>query len=216
MRVRRVQLWRLAVMMIGLGSSVIAVRPASAEWFVDVYGGVSMTSDADVTVRNGATVDDKVKFDTEGMGGARLGYWLESLRWLGVAADVSYFAPAGQGTTVETRLEVVPLSPLVMFRLPLFDSPEFPKGRLQPYLGVGPGFFLTSVKVDVPGLGEQSSDWQFEVGVDTRAGITFMITPAFGTFVEGRYTVFSTNPGGRTTEFDIETVHVAGGFTFRW
>jgi hypothetical protein len=133
-----------------------------------------------------------------------------------VAGDVSYFAPAGQGTTVETRLEVVPLSPLVLFRLPLLESAEFPKGRLQPYVGAGPGFFLTSVKVDVPGLGEQSSDWQFEVGADVRAGITFMITPVVGTFVEGRYTVFSTNPGGRSTEFDIETVHVAGGITIRW
>jgi hypothetical protein len=65
-------------------------------------------------------------------------------------------------------------------------------------------------------LASKRSDWQFEVGVDTRAGITFMITPVIGTFVEGRYTAFSTNPGGRSTEFDIETVHVAGGFTIRW
>jgi hypothetical protein len=207
---------RPAMVMIGLGLVVTAPRPASAEWFLDIYGGVSITDDADVTVRGGTTFDDKVEFDTEGMGGARIGVWLEGLRWLGFAADVSYFAPAGQGSTVETRLEVVPLSPLVMFRLPLLDSPQFPNGRLQPYLAVGPSFFLTSVKVDVPGLGEESSDWQFEVGFDTRAGITFMITPGFGTFAEVRYTAFSTNPGGRSTEFDIETIHVAGGITIRW
>ena len=213
---RRVHHGCLAIVMIALGSIVVAARPASAEWFLDAYGGASMTSDADVTVRNGTTVDDKVKFDTEAMGGGRLGYWLEGLPWLGVAGDVSYFAPAGQGTAADTRLEVVPLSPLVMFRLPLLESPEFPKGRLQPYLGVGPGFFLNSVEVDVPGLGEESTDWQFEVGVDARAGIAFMITPVIGTFVEGRYTWFSTNPGGRSTEFDIETIHVAGGITIRW
>ena len=40
-----------------------------------------------------------------------------------MAGDVSYFAPAGQGTQSETRLEVVPLTPLVMFRLPLLDTP---------------------------------------------------------------------------------------------
>jgi hypothetical protein len=204
------------VLMIALGLALGATRSASAEWFVDVYGGASMTSDADITIRNDTTVDDKVKFDTEGMGGGRVGYWLEGLPWLGVAGDVSYFAPAGQGSAVETRLEVVPITPLVMFRLPLLDSPEFPKGRLQPYLGAGPGFFLTSVKVDAPEIGEQRTDWQFEVGADVRAGITFMITPSFGTFVEGRYTVFSTNPGGRSTEFDIETIHVVGGITIRW
>ena len=213
---RRVSLWHLVMVMIGLGAIVIAARPASAEWFLDAYGGASFTSDADVTIRNGTTVDDTVKFDTEAMGGGRLGYWLEGLRWLGVAADASYFAPAAQGTAAEARLEVIPLTPLVMFRLPLLESPQFPKGRLQPYLGAGPGFFLTSVEVDVPGLGEESTDWQFEVGADARAGITLMITPKFGTFVEGRYTVFSTNPGGRSAEVDIETFHVAGGVTIRW
>jgi hypothetical protein len=191
-------------------------RPASAEWFIDGYGGASVTQDADVTIRNGITVDDQVEFDTEAMGGGRLGYWFESLRWLGVAADASYFAPAGEGAAAQTRLEVVPLTPLVMFRLPLLASPPFPAGRLQPYVGAGPGFFLTSVEVEAPGIGEENTDWQVEVGADARAGITFMITPAIGTFVEGRYTVFSTNPGGRSTEFDIETFHVGGGLTFRW
>ena len=213
---RRVLIRCLAVLLIALGPIVVAARPASAEWFLDIYGGVSITADADVTFRDGTTVDDKVEFDTEGMGGGRVGFWLEGLRWLGVAGDVSYFAPAGNGATVETRLEIIPITPLVMFRLPFLESPQFPKGRLQPYLGVGPGFFLTSVKVDAPGLGEESTDWQFEVGVDTRAGIAFMITPVVGTFVEGRYTWFSTNPGGRSTEFDIETVHVAGGITIRF
>lgn len=207
--------WRLAVLTIVLGAMGLVGRPASAEWFLDAYGGVSMTEDADVTPPNGGTVDDKVSFDTEAMGGGRIGYWLEGLPWLGVAGDVSYFAPAGEGTAVETRLEVIPLSPLVMFRLPLLEDPEFTKGRLQPYLAVGPGFFMNSVKVDGPG-GEESTDWQFEVGVDARAGIAFMFTPGFGTFVEGRYTWFQTNPGGRSTEFDIETFHVAGGISIRW
>lgn len=213
---RGMKAWRLAVVTIGIGAVVASARPASAEWFFDAYGGVSMTDDADVTVRNGTTVEDKVEFDTEAMGGARLGYWLQGLRWLGVAADVSYFAPAGQGTTTETRLEVVPLSPLVMFRLPLLENHEYPNGRLQPYVGVGPGFFLSSVKVELPGAGEESTDWQFDLGVDARAGVAFMITPAFGVFVEGRYTAFTTDPGGRNTDLDIETVHVAGGVTIRW
>jgi hypothetical protein len=73
----KVQLWRLAIVMIGLGPMVAAACPASAEWFVDLYGGASIAADADVTIRNGTTVEDKAKFDTEGMGGARLGCWLE-------------------------------------------------------------------------------------------------------------------------------------------
>src|SRR6187402_2794070 len=129
---------RCLLVTLGLATT-LAARPAAAEWFLDLYAGASFTQDADVTVGNGTTIDDKVEFDTEAVGGGRLGYWFDGIRWLGVAGDVSYFAPAGRGTQSETRLEVVPLSPLVMFRLPLLDSPVFPRGRLQPYLGVGPG-----------------------------------------------------------------------------
>ena len=82
----------------------------------------------------------------------------------GRRGDVSYFAPAGDGTAVETRLEChpalgagdVPAAPL--------ENPQFPKGRLQPTARWG-RFSMNSVKVDGPG-GEESTDWQFEVGVD--------------------------------------------------
>jgi hypothetical protein len=65
----------------------------------------------------------------------------------------------GMGTAVATRLEVVPISPLVMLRLRLLESPRFTKGRLPRDLAVGPGFFMNSVEVDVPGGGEESTDW---------------------------------------------------------
>jgi opacity protein-like surface antigen len=201
----------LAVAITSLALTLGPARPAAAEWFLDLYGGVSITDDADVELRGGQTINDTIEFDAEGTGGGRLGVWLPGLRWLGFAVDVSYFAPSGQGSTVETRLEVVPITGLVMFRLPLLDSPDFPNGRLQPYLAAGAGVFLTSVEV-----GEQNADWQAEVGFDGRAGIAFMFTPGFGTFVEGRYTAFSTNPGGQNTDFDIQTFHVLGGFTLRW
>ena len=206
----------VAIAITFLGLTFGAARPAAAEWFLDLYGGVSITDDADVELRGGQTIDDTVEFDEVATGGGRLGIWLPGLRWLGFAVDVSYFAPEGQGSTGEARLEVVPITGLVMFRLPLLESQEFPNGRLQPYLGAGGGVFLTSVKVEVPGLGEENSDWQAEFGFDGRAGITFLFTPGFGTFVEGRYTAFSTNPGGQNTDFDIQTFHVLGGFTFRW
>ena len=206
----------VAIAMTFLGLTLGAARPAAAEWFLDLYGGVSITDDADVELPGGQTLDDAVEFDEVGTGGGRLGVWLPGLRWLGFAVDVSYFAPKGQGSTGEARLEVVPITGLVMFRLPLLESQEFPNGRLQPYLGAGAGVFLTSVKVEVPGFGEENSDWQAEFGGDARGGITFLFTPGFGVFIEGRYTAFSTNPGGQNTDFDVQTFHALGGFTFRW
>jgi outer membrane protein with beta-barrel domain len=211
---RMTVLWGVLVLLV----SAAAVPPAAAEWFVDVYGGGAFTGDVDVTIRDTTTVDDRVKLDDELTGGGRLGYWFDTLGlpWLGAALDVSYFAPAGNRPAVETRLEVLPISMLVMFRAPLFSGPGFPHGRLQPYLGAGPSLFVTRVKIDAPSLGERLSESQLEVGGDLRGGVAFMFTPNFGVFVEGRYTFFSMNPGGRSTEFDVETVHALGGVTLRW
>src|SRR4029079_14832313 len=102
--------WGVAFTIAVLGLTLGAAPPAAAEWFLDLYGGVSITDDADVELRGGQTINDTIEFDAEGTGGGRLGVWLPGLRWLGFAVDVSYFAPSGQGSTVETRLEVVPIT----------------------------------------------------------------------------------------------------------
>jgi Outer membrane protein beta-barrel domain len=209
--------WLAGALTVVVVGSVVA-RPASAEWFLDFYGGGAFTQDADVKLRGGTTLDDQVEFDTEATGGGRLGYWFSAigLPWLGVALDVSYFAPKASGTTIDTRLEVIPISSLAMFRAPLLASPAFPFGQLQPYIGAGPSLFIADVKIDSPLTGERRSDAQAEVGGDLRGGITFLFTPNFGVFAEGRYTFFRTNPGGQNTEFDVETFHALGGLTLRW
>jgi hypothetical protein len=191
----------------------VEARPASAEWFLDLYGGATFAQDADVEFRGGATLEDTIEFDTTGTGGARLGYWLEGLGlpFLGLAVDVSYFAPKASNVGFDTRIEAIPISALVLLRLPLFASPAFPHGQLQPYIGGGPSVFIADVKV-----GDERSDAQAEFGADLRAGITLLFTANFGIFAEGRYTYFETNPGGLNTELEVEAFHALGGLTFRW
>jgi Outer membrane protein beta-barrel domain len=208
--------WLSAALSLLVVSAV--ARPASAEWFLDVYGGATFTQDTDIKFRGGTTLDDKVKFDTVGTGGGRLGYWLDGLGlpWLGVALDASYFAPKASDAPIDTRLEVIPISGLLMLRAPLFASVAFPHGQLQPYVAGGPSLFIADVKIEDPVTGERRSDAQVEIGGDLRAGIAFLFTPNFGIFAEGRYTFFQTNPGGQNTEFDVEAFHALGGLTLRW
>jgi Outer membrane protein beta-barrel domain len=195
-------------------------RPASAEWFLDLYGGAAFTQDADITVNNGTRLKAKLKFDTEATGGGRFGYYLTGigLPWLGFALDASYYAPATSASDVEARLEVVPISALVLLRLPLLVDPEVPMGRLQLYVGGGPSLVATRVKVDAPGFGEHFSDTVAELGADLRGGVTFMLTRTFGVFAEGRYLFFSTSSGAHSfgVDLDIETFQALGGLTLRF
>ena len=196
----------------------VTARPASAEFFLDFYGGGAFTQDVDIEFGGGATLDDQAEFETTGTGGGRFGYWFSGLGlpFLGVALDVSYFAPKSRDSAIDARFEVVPVSALVMLRLPLLVSPAFPQGQLQPYVGGGPSLFVTDVKIDTGVTGVERSDSQTEVGGDVRGGITLLFTPNFGIFVEGRYTFFKANPGGLNTEFDVETFHALGGLTLRF
>ena len=96
-------------------------------WFLDFDGGGAFTQDADIEFRGGATADDTIEFETVGTGGGRFGYWF--LPFLGLGLDVSYFAPKASNTgAIDTRLEVIPISALLMARLPLFRVPPSRSG----------------------------------------------------------------------------------------
>ena len=122
-----------------------------------LYGGGSFTQDVDVSIRNGATLDDRIEFDTALVGGGRLGFFLTGIGipWLGLAVDVSYFAPEATATSGKATLEVLPISALVMLRLPLFTDTDIPTGRLQPYIAGGPSVFVSRVEVDTSVFGER-------------------------------------------------------------
>jgi opacity protein-like surface antigen len=229
----RIRGWQMALVMALL--TLGAAAPASAEWFADLYVGAAIY--ADPTIKTEVQTDvgsasrqtTRAEADTDVTFGGRFGYWLEGLSWLGFAADVSYFEPeytpqGGSGALIKAKLRVVPITPLVMLRLPLLQSPEYPAGRLQPYVGAGPGFFVLDTTVRVlSGLGpEHVSETGVDIGADLRAGVAWSFTPNWAVFGEYRFTHFSVSPsrntsGGRiSTEFDIDTNSFLAGVSFRW
>ncbi len=180
-----------------LAISFLAFIPtfAWAEWFLDVYGGESKTQDARVTAEITsygilmATItesrSEKVDFDASFTMGGRLGYWFEKLPWLGVSLDLSYFKAEGE----KAEFDVVPLSLLLMLRCPLFKNENFPKGKLQPYAGVGPGYFFTHSRVNFhPALQDSVSGSSGEIGFDLRAGLAWQFHKHWAIFGEYRYT----------------------------
>ncbi len=209
----------------------MAPRVASAEVFLDLYGGVANTRNADVTVEESSfftipttlTVTRRVDFDSSVTLGGRIGYWFESVPWLGLALDVSSFQAEGDGVDIA----LFPVSPLLMLRWPLFTSDELPQGRLQPYVGIGPGIFISNFEVDFrPAITRKVSGWVVDVGLDTRAGLALQLHQNFAIFGEFRFThvslevldpaAFFGPSRSRTAETSLDTNHFLVGVSFRF
>ena len=182
---------------------------AGAEWFADLYFGASFTQKEDIEL---STPGFSASAPSNPHGaafliGARIGHWFDGLKWLGVALDISHFEAGG-------GYDIVPLSALLMARLPLLVGTDFPNGRLQPYVGVGPGVFIGSLEAG-GGLGEETSS---DLGIDARAGATWLFTKTIGIFGEYRFTHFKGDYdfGAFRLETTVPTHHVGIGVRFQF
>jgi opacity protein-like surface antigen len=197
-----------------LAALALSGSAAHAEGFVDLRAGASFTPENDVELHAGrASLAFESEFDESATVGGRGGYWFESLPVVGLALDVSYFAPDAKGGGPD--LDVIPISPLLMLRAPLGSDEEYPNGRFQPFAGIGPGIFVTLLDD-----GSGYSDEPVDVGFDLHAGVRALLTPAVGLFVEYRFTTFEAQAtddfAGVSLHTDIllDTHHVAGGIGF--
>ena len=64
-------------------------------------------------------------------------------KWLGLTLEISYFRASTAGDII--KFDLIPISPLLMLRVPIVASPSYPGGRLQPYVGIGPALVLIDV-----------------------------------------------------------------------
>ena len=204
--------------------SYILFVPSNAfgEWSGDIYLGMHSTQADDMSIKfNGTTVKAVADSDTGSIIGGRIGYWFNSYSWLGLAADISF----SELNFDDINIGVGSLSTLLMFRFPINSGKEFPKGRIQPYLGVGPGFFyggLSEFIEEVPSSGRVIDDSYFSIGFDGRAGISYLINPSIGVSLEYGFKRFSptfkTDVQGGTISFEptFSTHTFSAGISFRF
>lgn len=214
--------------------------PAWAEWFADVYVGAAMTLNDDLTITEPGTVNvlNDVDFDTSFAFGGRGGYWFETpLLGLhfGVAMDVSHFSPDLDSQVVsgtengapevfllrELDLGVTALSLDLMLRWQLLTSPEFPKGRLQPYFTVGPTLFIAHAE-DSTNFPPARSNTDIFGGVTVGAGVAWFLVRNIAIFGEYRFThfdpefEFTDGAAPVTLETDVNTNYFLAGISFRF
>jgi len=219
--------------------------PVSAEWFADLYGGVAYTPPSDVTLvvrPPGMEADHTfhdLKWDPSGVLGARAGYWFDALPWYGIGLDAFGFnanLPTQivdttiSGVTEPATLQKIDFAiaaiafDVVRLRYPFLASPEYPNGRLQPYVTAGPALFKVRVtNKGNPELTNRSAT-DSSMGYKAGGGLSWQLTRDTAIFGEYRYTHFHAEPvlEGAITglrvpmQFDLNTHHLITGVSFRF
>ena len=203
----------LVTALVALAVTVSAPAPARAETFLELYGGGAFPLDSDTTISGpGFVLIGESSYKESFVVGGRGGYYFEGgVPWLGLALDVSYFK-ADIDLPNGAKNEVLPVSLLAMFRAPLLGSPAFPRGRLQPYVGIGPSVVYSKSKDGT------ASDTSFDIGFDFRLGLTWMLTRNIGLFGEYRFSYvqpdYDLSEGHVEPDFSVN--HLAVGLTFRF
>ena len=210
---------------------LLAVIPACvAEEFFDLYLGITNTNDAEVWAYSEETWpyesdSEEIDFDPSGLYGLRGGFWSDSIRQIGWAIDVFYF----EADSEKVDVSVIPLSVLLMLRLPLFVRNEFPGGKLQPYFGFGPSACFFDIEVQFQPIIERTISRHYaEFGWQLQMGLLWQFHKEYGLFVEYRYTTFRINEeweedatfltSGHTEKVKttLDTHHFLMGISFRF
>jgi hypothetical protein len=225
---------------------LLAWQPAHAEGFVDLYFGVGFPQDSDIdTSANDPFIaadiayTSDVDWETTESLGFRGGYWFGEFgpSFIGIGLDFSYYRAFEDSSFAEFESILTPMTPLLMLRAPLGYDEDYPGGRVQPYVAVGPSFTLAYAHAETdeitPSVDIAYDDFDeggFGVGIDARAGLAIPIGPHFALFGEYRYTYVEPEfeedlevasvPFGFETEVEfepeIQTHHIVFGASFRF
>jgi len=193
-----------------------------AEGFGGVYLGWHDTHVDDMEVKlNGSPVGTYPDSDSGSIFGGRIGFWSKNYAWLGLAVDAS----VSQVDFGEIDIGIGSASVLVMARLAIKKSKKFPRGKIQPYAGVGPGIFFGGMSEfiqEIPPSGAVLDDSYFSIGLDARVGLTFLFNESYGIFLEYAFKRFTAEfssdvtAGTAILEPTLSTNSLSLGMTFRF
>lgn len=236
--------WVLAIALvtsIGLGA-----RPAAAEWFADVFAGLSLTQSHDLKLSDrgiGPATYEDVDFDKSLAWGGRVGRYFDSLPFLGFGMDFFRYYPfiggqsvnvrgcflpggcgTGRGGTGSFETDVSAVSVDLMLRLPLLKSDDAPQGRLQPYVAVGPPLFITTLTPRTTRqFHNQDGDTDVSIGFKAAAGVAVQVYKNLALFGEYRFTHVSHEFELRdaalnkaTLRMELDTHSALVGISARW
>jgi opacity protein-like surface antigen len=169
------------------------------EWYVAGYSGLSLLPSTDWTLSrkylppfNGRTLSVSYS-EAAILGGVKFGRYFDKLPWFGVEIETNFSRnqipsqtsrispPLPNGVSSlnldNDRFFIWDLQTNFLARYGFFKDKEVYFGRLQPYVGLGPGFEIIYAKTD--------SAKNF--AIEALAGLRYMCTPKISVFFEYKF-----------------------------
>jgi len=168
---------------------------------------------------SGTTFSD-LELKNSFMYGAKLGYYFDSMKWLGVETEVFNTTPhlkQQRATITEPGVGSGPVDLTGQYVRVLTWAPvnlvvRYQMGQFEPYAGVGMGVFFARVK-DAE-TGESSSSTR--VGLNTQVGLRYLVTKNISLFGEWKYNRASFNfaAGGIKGDYSAHLLAFGVGYHF--
>lgn len=185
---------RWSAVAIGLVALMLFGRPAQAEWYVAGQGGVSFSNSFNNAESTGAFAGihfSDLDLHRAPVYGAKVGYYFDSLKWLGVEMEAFSSTPhlKQQNTTLSfggaSASTILPGQDLrVTNWAPINVVVRYQMGPIEPYGGVGLGVFFARIH---DGATNTSASSNARPGLNTQVGIRWRITNHLSLFGEWKY-----------------------------
>lgn len=163
-------------------------RPVQAEMYVAGQAGVNIThnfSNVEFAAGGLTLGGNDLSLQNSLMYGAKLGYFFDSLKWLGIETEVFNATPhikqqnlfiggIGFGTAPGVNLRVLTWAPVnIVIRHQM--------GAFEPYAGIGLGLFFSRFS------DEFGSSSDTDVGLNTQAGLRYRVNTNLALFGEWKF-----------------------------
>ena len=214
----------------------------------DLNTDASLSGSPEVDVDTGFVIAPVVRnlslsteVDNSAIFGAKVGYWFDFFPLVGAELEVYGFQPditvqmQGTGRTTQGGSPVTLNAPIdfdvtviaiglnIMGRYSLLKGPDFPRGRIQPYAGIGPALFVTNIEdqedTDSNSLGDKTLTFG---GLQVMLGGKFFIFNKLSVFAEYKFTHFKADISGVSENFsfggtqNISAHHFYGGIAYHF
>lgn len=183
---------RLSLVACALALALTSI-PAQAEMYVAGQLGASLPNKFSNLEGVGSNTDfsmSDLSMKSSFMYGAKLGYYFDSMKWLGVETEIFNSTPhvKQQAVTVSGgggsfTGDMTGLNVRVLNWAPLNIVVRHQMGQLEPYAGVGMGVFFARLKDGASGESTSST----AVGLNTQVGLRYLVTKNVSLFGEWKY-----------------------------